>query len=148
MTNFLKIQFFFTSNMSWLNYPFWRGREEKQKRKMGQVKSGGSRRERGRSEYLRSSWERKDHIHSNSKLRKEKYYRNYCLLPLSKHPCIVLKLSPSKSFVLFMYFQPDGRRDDSICQRGTDQSEKINPKLFRGINTIKLLTMVHLSTQH
>lgn len=33
-------------------------------------------------------------------------------------------------------------------QRGADQPEKINSKLFCGINTIKLLTMIHLSTQH
>lgn len=64
----LIIQLFFTSNMSWLNYPFLRGREEKQKTKMGQVEKGGSRRERGRNEFFRSPWERKEHIHSNSKL--------------------------------------------------------------------------------
>lgn len=60
LKHLLKIQFFFTSNMSQLNYPFWRWREEKQKRKMGQVEERGSRRKRGRNELFRSPWEKKN----------------------------------------------------------------------------------------
>lgn len=72
----------------------------------------------------------------------------------SFHPSLPChKTLAFQEFCFIMYFQPDGRRDEMTghygCQRGADQPEKIMcHKLFCGTNTIKLLTMVHLSTQH
>lgn len=111
LKHLVTICFFFTSNMSWLNIPFGEG-ERRNKRRRWVRWRGKEAEERGRNELSRSPWGNKEHIHSNFNLRKDKYHRNYSLLSLSINPCIVLRLWPSKSFVLCMYFQPDGRRDD------------------------------------
>lgn len=100
----LILQFSFASSMLWLNYPFRRGREGKEKDDGAGGKGDKCERETVMNALKINGKKKKQTWHTHSpKLTKEKHFSNY-LLPLPIQPHIILRLWPSKSFASCMLF--------------------------------------------